>query len=90
MLEQRSLYPLYPVSSIPLDISRLQTLSLPIIPDIQIVATDKMKFIKEVNGVLFISPGPLALGNGGGTYVRLQVLPFKKEYIEESKLIVRI
>ena len=60
-------------------------LGLSELPDIQIVATDKMKFIKEVNGVVFVSPGPLALGNGGGTYVRLTVYPFKKEVIEASK-----
>ena len=68
-----------------LDISRLQMLGLSELPDIQIVATDKMKFIKEVNGVVFVSPGPLALGNGGGTYVRLTIYPFKKEVIDESK-----
>lgn len=84
LMEQKSLYPLYPVAGMPLDTSRIQSLSFAQLPDIQIVATDKMKFIKEVNGVLFVSPGPLALGNGGGTYARLTVYPFKKEYIESG------
>ena len=43
-----------------------------------------MKFIKDVDNVMFVSPGPLALGNGGGTYASIPVYPFKKEYIEEG------
>lgn len=70
LVEQRSLYPLYPVLSTPLDSSRIRSLSCDAFPDIQIIATDKMKFAKEVKGTLFVSPGPLALGNGGGTYAR--------------------
>lgn len=82
ILEQHSLYPLYPVSGFPFDTSRIRSLQIPELPDIMVIATDKMKFIKEVKGVLFVSPGPLALGNGGGTYAQIQIYPYKKEYID--------
>ena len=85
LVEQRSLYPLYPVLSTPLDSSRIRSLSCDAIPDIQIIATDKMKFAKEVKGTLFVSPGPLALGNGGGTYARITVYPFKQAVLDNAR-----
>ena len=45
-----------------------------------------MKFVHDVDGVLFVAPGPLALGNGAGTYARITVYPMKKEGCEESVL----
>lgn len=78
LLEQQSMYPIYPSALMPLDISRIDTLAWREIPDIHIIATDKMKFIHNVDGVLFIAPGPLALGNGEGSYVRLTIYPHQR------------
>ena len=85
LIEQRSLYPLYPSLTTPLDSSRIRSLSCDAVPDIQIIATDKMKFAKEVKGTLFVSPGPLALGNGGGTYARITVYPFKQAVLDSAR-----
>lgn len=85
LVEQRSLYPLYPCLTTPFDSSRIRSLRCDAMPDIQIIATEKMKFIKEVKGTLFVCPGPLALGNGGGTYARITIYPFKKGYLDGTK-----
>ena len=79
LLQQRSLYPLYPSLSVPLDTSRIPLLSMENIPEILIIATEKMRFAKEVDGVLLVCPGPLALGNGAGTFARITVYPYKPE-----------
>ena len=86
LVQQQSMYPLYPASLIPLDVTRIRRLTWSCVPDIQIIATDKMKFVHDVDGVLFVAPGPLALGNGAGTYARITVYPMKKEGCEESVL----
>ena len=44
-----------------------------------VIATEKMRFAKEADGVLLVCPGPLALGNGAGTFARITVYPFKPE-----------
>ena len=49
------------------------------IPEIMVIATEKMRFAKEADGVLLVCPGPLALGNGAGTFARITVYPFKPE-----------
>lgn len=85
LVEQRSLYPLYPSLSTPLDASRIRSLSCDAMPDIQIIATDKMKFVKEVKGTLFVAPGPLAMRNAGGTYARITVYPFKQEFLDSER-----
>lgn len=86
LVQQQSMYPVYPASQIPLDVTRIRRLVWSSIPDIQIVATDKIKFIHNVDGVLFIAPRSLALGNGAGTYARITVYPMKKEGSEENVL----
>lgn len=78
LLEQQSMYPIYPSSLMPMDLSRIASLAWPEVPDVHIIATDKMKFIHQLDGVLFIAPGPLALGNGAGSYVRLTIYPHKR------------
>lgn len=82
LVQQRSMYPLYPAPA-PVDVMRIQKLQWKETPDIQIIATDKMKFVHEVDGTLFVAPGPLTLGNGGGTYASITVYP-RKEGVEES------
>lgn len=85
LLEQRSLYPLYPSLSIPLDAGKLPSLSMREVPDLMIVATEKMRFVKEVDGVVCLSPGSLAFGNSGGTFARITVYPLKEERREGSE-----
>ena len=85
LLEQRSLYPLYPSPSIPLEAAKLPCLMMKDVPDIMVTATEKMRFVKEVNGVICLSPGSLAFGNSGGTFARITVYPLKEERKEGSK-----
>ena len=85
LLEQRSLYPLYPSLSIPLDAGKLPSLAMREVPDLMIVATEKMRFVKEVDGVVCLSPGSLAFGNSGGTFARITVYPLKEERREGSE-----
>ena len=79
LLEQRSLYPVYPSPSVPLDAEKLPCLSVREVPDLIVAATEKMRFVKEVDGVVCLSPGSLAFGNSGGTFARITVYPLKEE-----------
>ena len=53
-------------------------------PDILIIPSKLVPFAKEINGTLVINPGPLAKGNGGGTYAEVTVHPMKHDGTEDQ------
>ncbi|KAJ1969594.1 DNA-directed DNA polymerase alpha subunit pol12 [Dispira parvispora] len=77
LLQQRSLYPLFPpsVHDVNLQLQQLQRLRLQCAPDILITSSQLNHFVKKVDQVLCINPGLLTKKQSGGTFAKLCVFP---------------
>ncbi|KAK2707147.1 DNA polymerase alpha subunit B-like [Artemia franciscana] len=75
LLEQKSMYPLYP-PSLHMNIDYVQWENYARIeetPHIIVLPSDYKGFIKAVNGILFVNPERLVKNDSGGTFARIAV-----------------
>ncbi|RPA79179.1 DNA polymerase alpha/primase associated subunit [Ascobolus immersus RN42] len=86
LISQRSVYPLFPPPAsgtipkqsqpCPLDVPFVRLADLPnVAPDVLIVPSMMVSFVKVVDGVVAINPGALSKGKGAGTWVRMWITP---------------
>ena len=92
LLQQRSMYPLYPPSEeINLDLERLEHFALiDETPHIMLLPSDLMTFVREVGDTTVINPGRLTKGKGPGTYSLFQVRKGEGNKLETKVEITRI
>jgi DNA polymerase alpha subunit B len=79
MLQQRSMYPLFPApKKAQLDARLLEHASLHIRPDIILANSALRYFAKDVDGVAVVNPASLAKFATGGTYAKIYIAPTPK------------
>ncbi|KAK9362305.1 DNA polymerase alpha/epsilon subunit B-domain-containing protein [Lipomyces starkeyi] len=85
LLQQRSLYPVFPGQpDVPLEISYLGLAEMSVArPDILIVPSDQRYFAKVVDNVVAINPGALTKLRAAGTYAVVDIAP-----LEDTKTAV--
>ena len=77
LLEQRSFYPLYPGNSdTPLEYEQIEKLFLNEKPDLLITSSDLIQFVKTIDNVLCVNPGPIIKNDTAGTFCTLTIEPF--------------
>jgi DNA polymerase alpha subunit B len=76
LIQQRSIYPLFPLpAGSQLNGECLSSFGIEA-PDCIILPSQLKHFVKAVDGTLFINPGQLAKGSSGGLYARIAVRPY--------------
>jgi DNA polymerase alpha subunit B len=89
LLQQQSMYPLYPATgpdSPPVDLRFSDKLRLPVSPDVMIVPSRLATFGRRLaNGTLAVNPGQLAKGASGGTYAVLTVHPMPRPALDPAQ-----
>ncbi|KAK9453531.1 DNA polymerase alpha subunit B N-terminal-domain-containing protein [Dipodascopsis uninucleata] len=79
ILQQRSLYPVFPSQAgVPQEISYMGLAEMNIArPDVLIVPSEQKYFAKVVDNVVAINPGVLTKARAAGTYALLDIAPIK-------------
>uniref|UniRef100_A0A0K2TG62 DNA polymerase alpha subunit B n=1 Tax=Lepeophtheirus salmonis TaxID=72036 RepID=A0A0K2TG62_LEPSM len=94
LLQQRSFYPLYPPNmEMCIDSEKCEIYAkIDVKPDVLILPSDLMHFIKDVDGTLVLNPSRLSKGSGGGLYSRMKISNNENENLLKniSANIVRI
>ncbi|RKP07885.1 DNA polymerase alpha/epsilon subunit B-domain-containing protein [Thamnocephalis sphaerospora] len=92
LLEQRSLYPLYPPAlGEHVDTEHASALSLYQQPDLMILPSQLRHFCKTIgSGALCINPGRLSRKQAGGTFARITVHPFASELFYTTEASSRL
>ena len=76
LLQQRSLYPLYPPGqNSPIEVEQVQKFMFEKTPDIIITPSDLMLFSKNISGCICINPGFMCKGSTGGSYASITIDP---------------
>ncbi len=86
-IKQQSYYPLFPPSpdEVHLDITSRSGYAMPVQPDILLLPSKVMNFVKEVaDSTTVINPGYLVKGNKGGTFSIINVQPRKEDENESN------
>lgn len=85
LLQQRHFFPLFPPPpGSQVDFSQAARLEMRQVPDILLLHSDLHFFAKDVHGTLVVNPGRLAIGAVGGTFARITVHPFPRQYLPET------
>ena len=76
LLQQRSLYPLYPPGqNTPIEVEQVQQFMFEKTPDVIITPSDLMLFAKNISGCICINPGFMCKGSTGGSYASITIDP---------------
>mmetsp|Transcript_26753 Transcript_26753/g.92330 ORF Transcript_26753/g.92330 Transcript_26753/m.92330 type:complete len:207 (-) Transcript_26753:95-715(-) len=75
LLQQRSLYPLFPPSAAdaPLDLRQHRRWRLPLAPDLLLAPSKLAPFAHQIRSTLVVNPGHLAKAQGGGTFAQIHI-----------------
>ena len=70
-----SYYPLFPSPGVPLELSQLRHVDMPLRPDVLLFSSALQPFHKDILGCVAINPGRASRFSKKGTFAVIEVLP---------------